>query len=317
MNHFRQTRPDHWARINESTFIYGIRFLFWICKVFGRWPFRIFLYPVLVWYILTKPVARQSSWDYLEKLGRFQGNKKHPVHIGQIFMHFASFGESILDKLLLWSNHYPVNDIVLHGTAPFNDYIDRKKGCLLICSHLGNLELCKVMSHKKPGLKVTMLVHTKHAQAFNELLGQLSPESQFNLMQVTEISPTTVLILHEKIKNGEFVIIAGDRVPVSSVSRTTSTSFLGHDALFPVGPYVLANLLQCPVYLMFPILLNGKSEIHFEFFRESIHLPRKNRDAILSELANDFAKRLQHYCLMAPMQWFNFYPFWQTASESK
>lgn len=42
-------RSPHWAAINEVGFMAGMRLLFWICRVFGRWPFRFVLYPVLLW----------------------------------------------------------------------------------------------------------------------------------------------------------------------------------------------------------------------------------------------------------------------------
>ena len=43
----------HWAALNEFSFVSGMRLLFWICRWFGRWPFRLVLYPVLLWYVLT------------------------------------------------------------------------------------------------------------------------------------------------------------------------------------------------------------------------------------------------------------------------
>ncbi|WP_275575194.1 hypothetical protein [Methylocucumis oryzae] len=40
-------------------------------------------------------------------------------------------------------------------------------------------------------------------------------------------------------------------------------------------------------------------------------MPRKTRDAAVQRYAQQFADRLQYYCLKEPMQWFNFYDFWQ------
>jgi predicted LPLAT superfamily acyltransferase len=159
-----------------------------------------------------------------------------------------------------------------------------------------------------------VLVHTKHAQIFNRLLGQLDPKSQLNLMQVTEISPATAVLLSEKIGRGEFVAIAGDRIPVSSSPRVALAKFLGEMAPFPVGPYILASLLRCPVYLLFSLRAGHASEIHFELFRESIRLPRKSRDAALAGLVGEYARRLEHFCLRAPLQWFNFYDFWHLST---
>ena len=51
----------HWAAINEATCVAGMRLLFWVCRTFGRWPFRVVLYPVLLWYVATQPRARRAS----------------------------------------------------------------------------------------------------------------------------------------------------------------------------------------------------------------------------------------------------------------
>jgi predicted LPLAT superfamily acyltransferase len=142
-------------------------------------------------------------------------------------------------------------------------------------------------------------------------LAELNPESQLNLMQVTEVSANTAVLLEEKIVQGEFVAIAGDRIPVTLKPRVAFANFLGASAPFPVGPYILANLLQCPVYLLFTLRCGRTSEIHFELFRQSIRLPRDDRDRALAELVAEYAVRLEHFCRRAPLQWFNFYEFWR------
>jgi predicted LPLAT superfamily acyltransferase len=116
--------------------------------------------------------------------------------------------------------------------------------------------------------------------------------------------------LSERVSRGELVVIAGDRVPVSDQPRIAMADFLGAPAPFPVGPYVLAGVLQCPVYLIFPLQRDGRSELHFELFSEGLRLPRKAREAALQECVQRYAARLQHYCTQAPLQWFNFYDFW-------
>ncbi len=307
----RQQDMTHWAGINEVTFLLGIRFLFWIARIFGRWPFRLFLYPVIFWYMMTNPIARQASRDYLMHISSYGGIKDMEPGFWRTLSHFMAFGENILDKLLVWSGNYPLESVLIHGKAPFDEYILQKQGCLLICSHSGNIELCKALSKKQAGLKVTMLVHTHHAKEFNNILKQISPDSQFSIVQVTDISPAVIFALNERVQQGEFIIIAGDRVPVSDNQRTVSVDFLGDKAAFPIGPYVLASLLDCPVHLMFATKGAHGDEVHFEFFRKKISMPaRKEREVFFHKLASEYSARLEHYCLTAPLQWFNFYPFW-------
>ena len=297
----------HWASINESGFVAGMRLLFWICRVFGRWPFRVVLYPVLAWYVLTKPAARRASGAYLERVGA-------PSGFMGVLRHFGSFAETILDKMLLWGGLFDTSRVRFHGLAPMLRLLEEKRGAVLVCSHLGNSDLCRVLSHQVPGLKLTVLVNTRHAKAFNDMLARLDSRSQMNLMQVTEMNPATAMLLAEKVAQGEFVVIAGDRVPVSPQPRVARAPFLGRDALFPVGPYVLAAVLQCPLCLMFSVRGEDGYEVHFEQLRESVKLPRKGRDEALGLLAGEYAQRLQYHCKRAPLEWFNFYDFWNTPS---
>ncbi|EKG30148.1 hypothetical protein Pav631_4647 [Pseudomonas avellanae BPIC 631] len=37
---------------------------------------------------------------------------------------------------------------------------------------------------------------------------------------------------------------------------------------------------------------------------------------MIAHWATRYAERLGHYCLEAPQQWFNFYPFWKSDDES-
>ncbi|MBJ7314071.1 acyltransferase [Rugamonas sp. CCM 8940] len=298
-------RGQHWASLNEVGFVAGMRLLFWICRVFGRWPFRVVLYPVLGWYLLSQPRARRASAEFLARVRRQAGRP-----LPGVLRHFASFGEGILDKMLLWGGLFKLDTVRFFGTELIDQALAQGRGGLLICSHLGNLELCRVLSRQRHDIKLTVLVHTRHARAFNQMLARLNPESQLNLLQVTEMTPATAMLLSERVARGEFVVIAGDRVPVSPHPRVALADFMGAPAAFPVGPYVLASVLQCPIYLLFSLRLGAFSEVHIEPFADAVRLPRKQRDSMLAGLAASYAKRLEHHCLRAPLQWFNFYDFW-------
>ena len=315
-------RGVHWAQINEASFVGGMRLLFGIYRLFGRWPFRLVLYPVIVWYVLTQPAARRASLDFLRQLRDFRaaGAAQAAAEIAGtpnvradwigVMRHFASFGESILDKMMVWGGLFDMRTVRQLGREPMEQDVKAGRGGLLICTHLGNLELCRVVSLQSAGMHLTVMVHTKHARAFNKMLAQLAPDSTLNLMQVTEMSPATAIELSERVGRGEFVVIAGDRIPVSPNPRVSFAPFLGRSAPFPVGPYILASLLRCPVYLLFSRRTRDGAELTFERFRDRVVLPRNAREAAFDELTADYAQRLQYHCLRSPLQWFNFYDFW-------
>jgi predicted LPLAT superfamily acyltransferase len=304
-------RARHWADINEFSFVAGMRVLFWLGRALGRSPARLVLYPIVLWYMIAKAAARAASREYLLRVTQAAGTGARKPGGLLVLRHFASFAEDILDKMMLWSGWLPTDPIKYHNLELITAQLASKRGALVICCHLGNLELCRVLAKRMAGLKMTVLLHTKHAEKFNRLLARLNPASELDVMQVTELSPATAVCLAEKIARGEFVAIAGDRIPVSHHPRVAIASFLGASAPFPIGPYILANLFRCPVYLLFTLRAAGAAEIHFELFRDVVCLPRKDRERALAELAADYARRLEVFCRRAPLQWYNFYDFWQ------
>jgi len=183
-------------------------------------------------------------------------------------------------------------------------------GALFIVSHLGNADLSRALLDAKTRARLTILLHTKHAAHYNEVLNSYNPAVAVNTMQVTELGPETMIDLQTKIDRGDWVVMAGDRTPVGSQNRIAQVPFLGEEASFAQGPYILAALLGCPVYLLFCVRSNRGYKLYVEKFADRITLPRRNRDGALRDYARLFASRLEHYVMKTPFQWYNFYDFW-------
>jgi predicted LPLAT superfamily acyltransferase len=232
-------------------------------------------------------------------------------------MHFISFANAIIDKLAAWSGALSLADVEYHGRDQLLAETKKGRGVILLGSHLGNLEVCRVIADLDQCIHINVLVHTKHAQKFNQLLNRYSDKSRLNLIQVTEITAATSILLSDKIDNGEFVIITADRTPVGHSQRVTKADFLGDRALFPQGPFILASLLKCPVYTVFCLKQQGKHVIYFDYFSAVLKFPRKNREQAIAQTIQNYAERLQHYCLQEPLQWFNFFDFWYVVNDGE
>jgi len=162
---------------------------------------------------------------------------------------------------------------------------------------------------------INVLVHTKHTEKFNTLLNKYADSGRLNLIQVSKVNAATAMLLQDKIEAGELVIIAADRTPISEQGRVAQADFLGQAANFPQGPFILALLLKCPVFTLFCLKQQAKQVIYFEPFSDGLGVPRKQRTAAIQQYVEKFANRLQSYCVKEPLQWFNFYDFWQGTNE--
>jgi predicted LPLAT superfamily acyltransferase len=297
--------------------IWGMRFLLRIYLRFGRTVVQLFLYPVVIYYWLINRQARQASQAYLNRLAVFAPSLKLTGSFFWSYRHFISFANAIIDKLAAWSGALSWTDVQYYGRNELIAEIRKGQGVVLLGSHLGNLEACRVIADFDKTIHINVLVHTKHAQKFNRLLKQTSDNSQLNLLQVTEITPATAMLLKDKIDAGELVIIAADRTPVSKRQRVSKVAFLGAPALFPQGPFILAALLKCPVYTVFCLKQHGKHVIYFDPFSDGIKFPRKMRAQAMQQIIQRYAECLETYCLKEPLQWFNFFDFWRVAHDDE
>ena len=305
------TGQRHWAAIGEETFVGGMWAMYALFRVGGRLPFRLVLYPVVLWYWAANRGAREASLEYLRRLQQATGALGHAPGWRDTVRHFFSFAETILDKMLAVGGRYRLDRVRFVGHEAIEQMLAAGQGGLLVTAHMGCLEMCQVSADATPGLKLTVLVHTVHAERFNRMLDRLSPGRGISLMQVTEITPATAVILSERIARGEFVAIAGDRVPVVAGRATAvQVPFLGHAAPFPTGAYMLASLLKCPLLSLGCIRQGDTHEVVFGKLADRVVLPRSDRLAACAAYATDFAHGLERLLARAPYEWFNFFSFW-------
>ncbi|MFZ2312444.1 MAG: hypothetical protein WAV82_07475, partial [Methylobacter sp.] len=248
----------HWTQIQERGVIWGMWLLLRIYLLFGRTVLQLFLYPVVIYYWRINRQARQASQDYLNRLAVFAPSLKLSGSFFCSYRHFLSFANAIIDKLAAWSGSLSRTDVQYYGRNEVIAEIRKGQGVVLLGSHLGNLEVCRVIADFDKTIRINVLLHNKHAQKFNQLLKQTNDNSQLNLIQVTEITAATSMLLKDKIDGGELVIIAADRTLASNRQRATKVTFLGAEALIPQGPFILAALLKCPVYTVFCLKQQGK-----------------------------------------------------------
>lgn len=312
----------HWSQQAESGTYYGIKLLLAMYSLFGRSVFKLLLKIVMVYYIVTGKSTRQVSQQYLSRVQEYARNtgKSLPGKLS-VYKHLCSFGQTILDKLAAWKGDFSAENLTIHGQCYVDQLAESGRGAVLLGSHLGNLELCRALSDSFIDLKINALVFSEHAPRFNAVMQAVNPKADLNIIQVNKLGPETAIMLDEKINNGEWVVIVADRTSTSVEQRVIWADFIGKSAPFPQGPFLLASILKAPVYLLFGLRDDSKKKAHFDVyfepFSEQIKLPRSKREQGLQAVGERYAQRLEFYTMKAPLQWYNFFNFWQLSTSSK
>lgn len=296
----------HWASVTERGALWGMKLVAFVYRFLGRRVSGAILVPVVAYFYLTDPTARRCSLAFLRRAHKAKGLAAPTSWTS--FRHFLMFAMKSLDAFAAWSGK--PGPVVVEGGDAVQRTLTEGNGALLFVSHLGNADVSRACLAERIGKPITMLLHTRHARLYNQMLRSARVGGEVYAVEVTEIGPEIAIDLRERIARGEWIAMAADRTPVLSQERTARVPFLGADAPFALGPYILAALMACPVYVMFCLREGDRHRVYFELLADRIELPRRNKDATLAEWAARYARCLERYALRAPMQWYNLYDFW-------
>jgi predicted LPLAT superfamily acyltransferase len=304
--------PVHWASLNERGTILGILSLVYCYRLLGRRICLIIGSIVMIYFYLTARSQRLASNKFMQKIYEYGGLDTKPNFLTS-WQHFISFLRMMLDKIASWSNK-AANTLEVGIISQITQLMSGNTGGILLISHLGNIDFCRALAGAQFKIKLHVLLHTKNSRQFTSVLQALNPNYSLNLIEVTEVGPQTIVWLQSRIALGEWIAIAADRIPVDNHQRTSPATFLGSVAYFSQGPYILASLLECPVYTAIAVPDGQTYRLDVELFAAKIHLERAQREQQLQALAQKYANFLEKYCLRYPFQWFNFFDFWKCST---
>ncbi len=318
----------HWA--DEKEVISSNKPLLLIFSLMQKLPaYLIFvlIYPISFFFYIFSRRGRLESKNYQKQMKKFTGGKI-PLKISP-FKQILSFALCIMEKMEGWLGNYHYKDLVTHDDDLkfLQNQLELGNGALLIGSHLGNIELLRSLSSFGENgisrkISVTAIMELKSTEQFNRTLKEVNPNVDFQVIDPEKIGVNTIVELQEQIEHGGLVVITGDRTSARARSRIIREKFLGKDADFPYGVFVLALLLKAPTYYVFGLRtktasLRPKYHIFVEKSKVDFESPRSKRDEKIHALCKEFVVKLEKYCVQFPYQWYNFYNFWKLEESAK
>lgn len=298
-----QAPRAEWLSQGERGFIGVIRFMFWFATAFGRAPARFVIRFVAFWYALSDRAARTASRGWLETVhGR-------PVGFWDIYQHIQRFALVTLDRIFLLKGRLKGFNLTRTGHDYMVKLNEERCGAMLIGAHMGSFEVMRVDAADFD-MPINIVGHFENARMINATLQSIDPDISARVIHIGDDPVGFAMGVRQKLEDGEMVAILADRVGLNE--KYVKVDFMGKPAYFPTGPFLLASIFKCPVYLVFGLYFEpNRYETYAEPFAERLVLPRKNRQQALEEVVQRYADRVADYARKAPDNWFNFYDFWQ------
>ena len=294
-----------WHELPEHATARGVRTLVAALLLLGRRWAGLLLRVLAAWFVLFRPGIRRDSRRYLRRVGS-------PARLRDVFRHLFTFAQVTADRVFLLAGRTDRFRIERTGGEELAAHFQAGRGVLLLLAHLGSWEVLRLHS-REYRLRVSVLAYYQNSRAVTDALRALDPSVEGQLVEIRPGDPSFIFEVEDRIRRGEVVGTMGDRVGLDG--KSVRVPFLGGEAAFPTGPYLLAAALHCPVFLAFGLYrAPDRYQVVYEPFADRVALPRgPARQAALRELAARYAARLEHHCRGYPDNWFNFYDFWREA----
>ena len=174
---------SHWASLQETSLLWGIRILVWVYRTFGRWVFRLFLRPVVSYYFITGQIPRDASREYLRRLGRCFPELNLSGGWWESYCHFLSFGETLLDKIIVWTGSIAPDQVDFPNRKILLDLLEQKRGAILLSGHVGNLEICQAIANLRGQIHLNILIHTNMPKILTACLAAAGEAPLSNLLK--------------------------------------------------------------------------------------------------------------------------------------
>lgn len=207
-------------------------------------------------FLYNRAKPRRHIARYQERLRAAFPDAPLPRRL-PVLQQFTAFGQAVCDRFAVWQHKISYQDLQLHD--PDDVYADMDnpggRGQIFVCSHLGNVEICRALVSHHQGFRLNVLVHSRHAEAFNEALIKAGAD-RIQLIQVADLDAALMMDLNARIEAGEWLAVAADRVPVRG-EKTVAVEFLGAQTRLPQGAWLLAGLLKTRVNTLFCIKKTG------------------------------------------------------------
>ena len=280
----------------------GYRIFVWILKTFGVLPAYFLLrFVSLYYFFFSYSASRQIYLLYRHKLGYGRVSS-----ILKIYKNYFLLGQSIIDKVVLMAgikNKFTFN---FDGEENLLKIADMKKGGILLSAHIGNWD---VAGHLFKRLKtpINIVLYDAEHEQIKKYLEGITGKPNMNIIVIKKDDLNHIYAISDAFARNELVCMHADRFLPGN--KTVTTNFLGQDAKFPKGPFLLAATFKVPVSYVFAVKENN---MHYHLFASVIkdysHL---GKEELIPNMLNDYSAEMEIKLKKYPEQWFNYFNFWE------
>jgi predicted LPLAT superfamily acyltransferase len=279
----------------------GYRIFVSILKTGGLTPAYFLLRFVALYYMLFSSKSSKAIFYYFHSRLGFSTYKS----IVKLYQNYFVFGQSIIDKVVVMSgipNKFTFN---FDGVENLHQIASLQKGGLLLSSHIGSWEVAGEFL-KGIATRINIVMFDGEDQQIKSYLESVTGKSSVNII-VLKNDISHIFKINAALQNNELVCMHADRFIEGN--KTITREFLGKNARFPLGPFILADKFKVPLTFVFAV---KESKLHYHFFASEIKdYSALGKNVGMQQMIDDYVQAFENKVRKYPEQWYNYYNFWQ------
>jgi predicted LPLAT superfamily acyltransferase len=279
----------------------GYRIFVFVCRTLGIFPAYFLLRFVACYYFLFS----WSSSKHIYRYFRFRLGYPAWRSLLKIYSNYYVFGQTLLDKIIVMAGIENKFTYHFDGEENLRQIAEGGKGGILLSAHVGNWEAAGHLL-KRLNTRINIVMFDGEHQRIKHYLDQVTGGKNFNVI-VIKNDLSHVYAISEALSRNEMICLHADRFLEGN--KTFTSNFLGAEAEFPAGPFLLAAGFHVPVSIVFAF---KETATHYHFYGSPLldRSDSENRKAFTDKLMHSFVAEMEQKLKMYPEQWFNYYNFW-------
>jgi predicted LPLAT superfamily acyltransferase len=221
-----------------------------------------------------------------------------------VYRNYYVFGQVLIDKVVVMSGLSNKFTFEFEGEAYLREITAAGKGGIMLSAHVGNWEVAGHLFQRLE-TRINIVMFDGEHERIKKYLSSVTGERNVNIIVIKD-DLSHIYAINDALSKQELVCMHADRFLKGN--KTVTVPFMGQDAEFPAGPFLLAATFRVPVSLVFAC---KESNTHYHLYATPPREYNGRRRQGVELAAQDFVREMETIVKKHPEQWFNYYDFWK------
>lgn len=291
-----------WQGKSRGTLL-GYRIFIFTIKFLGvRMAYFVLLFVATYYFLFLIKNNRVTFYYFHQRLGYSKLKA-----IFSIWKNYYTFGQILIDKMAILLGMENNFSFEFDGIEILKQMLAEKKGGILISAHIGNFETAPHFFSKiDVDFQINIVTTDREHSKIKDYLASVSSEKSKAKFIIVKDDLSHIFEINKSLENNELICFTGDRF--FEGTKSFRANFLGKEAQFPMGPFLIASRLKAPVAFVYVM---KERRLHYHLYARRANVMKHNPQ----ELLLSYTQNLEQMVGLYPLQWFNYFEFWEQGNS--